>query len=123
MRVRERVEGMAAAISGAAASVTFSGTSASDLLRSSTSNGVSGVPLKSLGKARLGAKRRDFAVSAKVKKGKKHEYPWPDDADPNVKGGVLFHLSPFKPLKEKPKPVTLEFEKPLMALEKKIIDV
>ncbi|KAF8397347.1 hypothetical protein HHK36_016260 [Tetracentron sinense] len=102
--------------------VTFSGTSASDLLRSS-SNGVSGVPLKALGRTRLGVKRRDITVSAKIRKGKKHEYPWPDDADPNVKGGVLSHLSHFKPLKEKPKPVTLDFERPLMDLEKKIIDI
>ncbi|CAL5389789.1 unnamed protein product [Camellia sinensis] len=99
-----------------------SGTSALDHLHSSI-NGVTGVPLKALGRARLGATRRDFTVSAKVRKGKKHEYPWPDDADPNVKGGVLSHLSHFKPLKEKQKPVTLEFEKPLMALQKKIIDV
>ncbi|KAK9290906.1 hypothetical protein L1049_009085 [Liquidambar formosana] len=102
--------------------VTFSGTSASDLLRSS-SNGIRGVPLKALGKARLGGRRRDFTVAAKIRKGKKHEYPWPDDADPNVKGGVLTHLSHFKPLKGKPKPVTLDFEKPLMDLQKKIIDV
>lgn len=99
-----------------------SGTSVSDLLQSS-SNGVSGVPLRTLGRARLGMSKREFAVVAKVRKVKKHEYPWPDNADPNVKGGVLSHLSPFKPLKEKPKPVTLEFEKPLVALQKKIIDV
>ncbi|KAG8376990.1 hypothetical protein BUALT_Bualt09G0121700 [Buddleja alternifolia] len=97
-------------------------STASDLLGSS-SNGVCGVPLKALGRAQLGAKRRDFTVSAKVRKGKKHEYPWPEDPDLNVKGGVLTHLSPFKPLKEKPKPVTLDFEKPLMDLQKKIIDV
>lgn len=97
-------------------------TSASDLLRSSR-NGVCGVPLKALGRARLGSKKRDFAVSAKVRKVKKHEYPWPEDPDLNVKGGVLSHLSPFKPLKEKQKPVTLDFEKPLMDLQKKIIDV
>ncbi|KAF7825575.1 acetyl-coenzyme A carboxylase carboxyl transferase subunit alpha, chloroplastic-like [Senna tora] len=102
--------------------VALAGTSASDLLRSSA-NGVSGVPLRTLGRARLGLKRRDFTVAAKLRKGKKHEYPWPDDPDPNVKGGVLSHLSPFKPLKEKPKPVTLDFEKPLVDLEKKIIDV
>ncbi|KAL1817018.1 hypothetical protein DCAR_0521436 [Daucus carota subsp. sativus] len=101
-----------------------SGTTVSDLLQSS-SNGISGVPLKTLGRARLGMTKREFAVVAKVRKVKKHEYPWPDpdNADPNVKGGVLSHLSPFKPLKEKPKPVTLEFEKPLVALQKKIIDV
>ncbi|KAL3623161.1 Chromatin assembly factor 1 subunit p50 [Castilleja foliolosa] len=94
----------------------------SDFLRSS-SNGVCGVPLKVLGKAQLGAKRSDVTITAKVRKVKKHEYPWPEDPDLNVKGGVLSHLSPFKPLKEKPKPVTLDFEKPLMDLQKKIIDV
>ncbi|KAF5476213.1 hypothetical protein F2P56_007946 [Juglans regia] len=102
--------------------VAFAGASASDLLRSS-SNGISGVPLRTLGRARLGARRRDFAVVAKIRKGKKHEYPWPDNADPDVKGGILSHLSHFKPLKDKPKPVTLEFERPLVDLEKKIIDV
>ncbi|KAL9150498.1 hypothetical protein ABFS82_12G172100 [Erythranthe guttata] len=95
---------------------------ASDLLRSLT-NGVCGVPLKALGRSQLGAKRRDFAITAKVRKVKKHEYPWPEDPDLNVKGGVLSHLSPFKPLKEKPKPVTLDFEKPLLDLQKKIVDV
>ncbi|MFS8013936.1 putative acetyl-CoA carboxylase [Helianthus anomalus] len=107
--------------------VTFSGslssaTSASDLLRSSM-NGVNGVPLKTLGKGHVGHGRKGLNIVAKVRKVKKHEYPWPQDPDPNVKGGVLSHLSPFKPLKEKPKPVTLEFEKPLMDLQKKIIDV
>ena len=67
--------------------------------------------------------RRNLAVVAKLRKVKKHEYPWPEDPDPNVKGGVLTHLSHFKPLKEKPKPVTLPFEKPLVDIEKKIIDV
>uniref|UniRef100_A0A803N6M5 acetyl-CoA carboxytransferase n=2 Tax=Chenopodium quinoa TaxID=63459 RepID=A0A803N6M5_CHEQI len=65
----------------------------------------------------------DLSVSAKLRKVKKHEYPWPEDPDLNVKGGILTHLSPFKPLKTKPKPVTLDFEKPLMDLQKKIIDV
>ncbi|XP_075486050.1 acetyl-coenzyme A carboxylase carboxyl transferase subunit alpha, chloroplastic-like [Primulina tabacum] len=107
--------------------VSLIGNSASkptalDLHRSSN-NGVFGVPLKALGRAKLGAKRRAFTVSAKVRKVKRHEYPWPEDPDPNVKGGILSHLSPFKPLKEKPKPVTLDFEKPLMDLQKKIIDV
>ncbi|KAL0309951.1 UNVERIFIED_CONTAM: Acetyl-coenzyme A carboxylase carboxyl transferase subunit alpha, chloroplastic [Sesamum radiatum] len=106
--------------------VSFTGnlaskSTASDLLGSSI-NGACGVPLRALGKAQLGAKRRDFAISAKVRKVKKHDYPWPEDPDPNVKGGVLTHLSPFKPLKEKQKPVTLDFEKPLMDLQKKIID-
>ncbi|XVF55133.1 hypothetical protein PTKIN_Ptkin06aG0011900 [Pterospermum kingtungense] len=101
------------------------GTSASDLLRSSASgmSGGIGIPLKNLGKARFVVRRRDVSVAAKLRKAKKHEYPWPSDPDPNVKGGVLTHLSHFKPLKEKPKPVTLDFEKPLVDLEKKIIDV
>ncbi|XP_011019165.1 PREDICTED: acetyl-coenzyme A carboxylase carboxyl transferase subunit alpha, chloroplastic-like [Populus euphratica] len=103
--------------------VAFTGTTASDLLRSSKSGGANGIPLRTLGKARFSVKTRDLSVVAKVRKVKKHEYPWPEDPDPNVKGGVLTHLSHFKPLKEKPKPVTLEFEKPLVALEKKIIDV
>lgn len=104
-------------------SVAFSGTSmASDLLRSS-SNGVSGVPLKALGRARFGTRRRNLTVSAKIGKAKKHDYPWPADPDPNVKGGILTHLSYFKPLKEKPKQVTLDFEKPLLDLQKKIVDV
>ncbi|KAL9361906.1 hypothetical protein Peur_044691 [Populus x canadensis] len=103
--------------------VAFTGTTASDLLRSSKSGGANGVPLRTLAKARFSVKTRDLSVVAKVRKVKKHEYPWPEDPDPNVKGGVLTHLSHFKPLKEKPKPVTLDFEKPLVALEKKIIDV
>ncbi|TKY65898.1 Acetyl-coenzyme A carboxylase carboxyl transferase subunit alpha [Spatholobus suberectus] len=106
----------------AASSASLAGASASDLLRSSTS-GFSGVPLRTLGKGRLVLKRRDFTVACKLRKVKKHEYPWPANPDPNVKGGVLSHLSPFKPLKEKPKPVTLDFEKPLVDLQKKIIDV
>lgn len=102
--------------------VAFTGNLASDLLRSS-SNDLYGVPLKALGRSQLGAKRRDLTITSKVRKGKNHEYPWPKDPDPNVKGGILSHLSHFKPLKEKPKPVTLEFEKPLMDLQKKIVDV
>ncbi|KAJ6793548.1 acetyl-coenzyme A carboxylase carboxyl transferase subunit alpha, chloroplastic [Iris pallida] len=109
----------------------------SDLLRSS-SNGANGggVPLRSLSRSRLPAtttrrrRRRKglpaVAMAKIVRKGKtKQDYPWPDelDLDPNVKGGVLSYLSHFKPLKEKPKPVTLPFEKPLMDLEKKIMDV
>ncbi|KAL6519454.1 Chromatin assembly factor 1 subunit p50 [Orobanche gracilis] len=94
---------------------------ASDLLRSS-SNSICGVPLKVLGKSPIGAKRRDFNITARIGK-VKHDYPWPADPDLDVKGGVLRHLSPFKPLKEKPKPVTLDFEKPLTDLQKKIIDV
>lgn len=104
--------------------LAFSGTSASasDLLRSS-SNGVSGVPLRTMAKVRFGIKRRDFMVAAKIRKVNNHDYPWPQDPDPNVKGGVLTHLSHFKPATQKPKPVTLDFEKPLVDLEKKIINV
>jgi acetyl-CoA carboxylase carboxyl transferase subunit alpha len=79
-----------------------------------------------LGSAGLVLKRRDLTVSvaAKLRKGrKKKDYPWPANPDPNVKGGVLSHLSPFKPLKEKPKPVTLDFEKPLVDLQKKIMEI
>ncbi|KAF1883819.1 hypothetical protein Lal_00038311 [Lupinus albus] len=109
-------------MAAASSSTSLTGASALDLLRSSTS-AFSGIPLRTLGKARLVLKLRDFTVSCKLRKVKKHEYPWPDNPDPNVKGGVLSHLSPFKSLKEKPKPVTLEFEKPLVDLQKKIIDV
>ncbi|KAK4396154.1 Acetyl-coenzyme A carboxylase carboxyl transferase subunit alpha, chloroplastic [Sesamum angolense] len=76
--------------------VSFTGNlaskpTASDLLRSSI-NGACGVPLRALGKAQLGAKRRDFAISAKVRKVKKHDYPWPEDPDPNE------GWSPYSPL-------------------------
>ncbi|XP_020571594.1 acetyl-coenzyme A carboxylase carboxyl transferase subunit alpha, chloroplastic-like [Phalaenopsis equestris] len=64
-----------------------------------------------------------FSVSARIKKGQKHDYPWPDDVDPNLKSGHLSYLSHFKPLSEKPKLVALDFEKPLLELEKKISDV
>lgn len=98
----------------------------SDHLRSSKSC-INGVPLslKELGRIRLlgAGKKRDLSIGAKLRKVKKHEYPWPENPDLNVKGGILSHLSPFKPLKEKPKPVTLEFEKPLLDLQKKIVDV
>lgn len=97
-------------------------TSASDLLKGWSDN-VSGVPLKALGRGRLGTRRRDFSIFAKIKKGKKLDHPWPENPDLNVQGGVLSHLSHFKPLREKPKPVILEFEKPLIELNKKIIDV
>ncbi|KAK6162360.1 hypothetical protein DH2020_002201 [Rehmannia glutinosa] len=65
---------------------------------------------------------KNFRVIARVRKGKKHDYPWPDDVDPNSKA-PLAYLSHFKPLEEKPKPVTLAFEKPLIDLEQKIIEV
>nr|AJQ20611.1 Carboxyltransferase alpha Subunit [Salvia miltiorrhiza] len=65
---------------------------------------------------------KNFRVVAGVRKWKKHDYPWPDDIDPNSKA-PLAYLSHFKPLEEKPKPVTLAFEKPLMDFEQKIIEV
>ncbi|XP_020682762.1 acetyl-coenzyme A carboxylase carboxyl transferase subunit alpha, chloroplastic [Dendrobium catenatum] len=86
------------------------------------SNGVNGAWLRHLPQSRYKS-RCKFSVSAKVKKGQKHDYPWPDDIDPNLESGHLRYLSHFKPLLEKPKPVTLEFEKPLVELEKKITDV
>lgn len=117
-----------------ASSASFSGAAAaSDLLRSScnSANGEA-FPLKSLGRTRLGVglrrDRRDSnagVVVAKIRKEKRHDYPWPgpNEIDSNAKGGQLSYLSHFKPLKEKPKPVTLPFEKPLMDLKKKIVDV
>ncbi|KAG9138635.1 hypothetical protein Leryth_020472 [Lithospermum erythrorhizon] len=109
--------------------VTFSGSgslapksSVSELLRSSSTD-FCGMPVKALGRARFGAKMREITVLVNARKVKKHDYPWVKDPDPNVRGGVLSHLSPFKPLKEKPKPVTLDFEKPLMDLKNKIVDV
>ncbi|XP_050385956.1 acetyl-coenzyme A carboxylase carboxyl transferase subunit alpha, chloroplastic-like [Argentina anserina] len=66
--------------------------------------------------------RNKFRIIAKIKKGKKYDYPWPDDMD-NINSGHLTYLSHFKPLTEKPKPVTLPFEKPLVDLEKKITEV
>ncbi|XP_077225690.1 acetyl-coenzyme A carboxylase carboxyl transferase subunit alpha, chloroplastic-like [Tasmannia lanceolata] len=92
-----------------------------DLLRSSL-KGIRGVWLKDLERSRVRYGRRSCVV-AKIKKGKKHDYPWPDDIDPNLKSEHLSYLSHFKPLSQKPKPVTLPFEKPLVNLEKKIIDV
>ncbi|GER25959.1 acetyl-coenzyme A carboxylase carboxyltransferase subunit alpha [Striga asiatica] len=107
--------------------VSFSGNlasklPASDFLRS-TSNGLCGVPLKMLGKAQLGVVRRDFSVTAKLGKKKKHKNPWPIDPDLNptdLKGGFLRHLSPFKPLTEKPKPIILDFERPLINMQKQL---
>ncbi|ERN09661.1 hypothetical protein AMTRI_Chr08g202420 [Amborella trichopoda] len=101
--------------------LSLSGRSPSDLLRSS-SNSFNGVPLITLAKARF-VTRRSATVSAKIGKGKKNDSPWPDEIDPNAKGGYVGYLSEFKKLTEKPKPVTLSFEKPLVDLKKKIMDV
>ncbi|KAJ8573227.1 hypothetical protein K7X08_009738 [Anisodus acutangulus] len=65
--------------------------------------------------------RKKFRIGAEIKKWKKHDYPWPGDIDPNTKT-PLKYLSYFKPLDEKPKPVTLAFEKPLIDLEKQLIE-
>lgn len=101
-----------------------SSTSASDLLRSSH-NSVIGVPLKSLGRARVGISRKAFTVSAKLfRRKKRHSYPWDgEDRNPKTDGELCRAIHPFKPLKEKPKPVILGFEKPLVALREKMIEV
>ncbi|KAH7577918.1 hypothetical protein ACOSP7_001004 [Xanthoceras sorbifolium] len=83
---------------------------------------VNGYWGKGLQGSRTGSGNK-FRVVAKLKNWKKHDYPWPDDIDPNISSGYLKYLSEFKPLTEKPKPVTLPFEKPLVDLEKKIIEV
>ncbi|WOL00023.1 acetyl-coenzyme A carboxylase carboxyl transferase subunit alpha, chloroplastic [Canna indica] len=62
-----------------------------------------------------------FSVAARIKK--ENEYPWPEKIDPNLESEHLSYLSHFKPLKDKPKPVTLDFEKPLIELQKKIMNV
>ncbi|KAE9455563.1 hypothetical protein C3L33_12532, partial [Rhododendron williamsianum] len=101
-----------------------SSTSASDLLRSSH-NSVIGLPLKSLGRARVGISRKAFTVSAKLfRRKKRHSYPWDgEDRNPKTDGELCRAIHPFKPLKEKPKPVILGFEKPLVALREKMIEV
>ncbi|CAI8582943.1 unnamed protein product [Vicia faba] len=108
----------------ASSSATLAGSTASDLFRSSTT-GFNGVPLRTLGRAGLVLKRRDLTVSvtAKLGKWKKPEFPWSGKPDPNVKAREPGRFSSFTPLKQKPKPVILEFEKPLIDLQKKIIDV
>lgn len=70
-----------------------------------------------------GYRCKGVRVIARTKKWKKHEYPWPDNIDPSITSGHLSYLSHFKPLTEKPKPVTLPFEKPLIDLEKRIVEV
>ncbi|KAL8114199.1 hypothetical protein AgCh_021164 [Apium graveolens] len=78
------------------------------------------VWLRYLGCSRNGNRLR---IAAAIRKGKKHDYPWPDNIDPHSTAGALTYLSSFKPLAEKPKPVTLDFEKPLVDLETKIIEI
>ncbi|KAI4355037.1 hypothetical protein L6164_003855 [Bauhinia variegata] len=83
---------------------------------------VNGIWTKDLGSS-SNRKEHRFQVVAKIKKGKKHDRPWLDKIDPNSSTEILTYLSHFKPLAEKPKPVTLDFEKPLVHLEKKIIEI
>ncbi|KAJ4906905.1 hypothetical protein Rs2_10563 [Raphanus sativus] len=100
--------------------------SASDYLRSSTNGVTGGVSLRTLGRRAMVTSTKssnNLYVTARLKKGKKFDHPWPSNPDPNVKGGVLSYLSTFKPLGDTQKPVTLDFEKPLVELEKKILDV
>lgn len=72
-------------------------------------------------------KQQQFAVSAKISKGKKSaetEYPWPEKIPAGADTeGALAYLNRFKPLPNKPKPVTLPFERPLIDLENKIDEV
>lgn len=120
---------LSAAISGGESCTFVSGSHinlrkqvfGAELPRSSF-RGIRGDWLKSL-KHSGGRSGCRLNVTARIKKAQKHEYPWPDNIDPNIESGHLSYLSHFKPLKEKPKPVTLPFEKPLLDLEKKIIDV
>ncbi|URD93296.1 acetyl-coenzyme A carboxylase carboxyl transferase subunit alpha [Musa troglodytarum] len=91
-------------------------------LQRSPFNGTTGAWLKRLEQSTDISTRR-LSVFAKIKKGQKHEYPWPEDIDSNLESGHLSYLSRFKPLNEKQKPVTLAFEKPLVELEKQIVDV
>eukprot|EP00249_Psilotum_nudum_P030721 c43665_g1_i1 orf=2-742(-) len=71
-------------------------------------------------------------VAVKLRKGKKYsskkgvnpEYPWPQKINLNgYDGSYLTFLSRFTPLSNKPKPVTLPFERPLVDLERKIQEV
>ncbi len=72
-------------------------------------------------------KQQQFAISAKISKGKKSaetEYPWPEKIPAGADTeGALAYLNRFKPLPNKPKPVTLPFERPLIDLENKIDEV
>ncbi|PHU09616.1 Acetyl-coenzyme A carboxylase carboxyl transferase subunit alpha, chloroplastic [Capsicum chinense] len=80
-----------------------------------------GLNLKDLESPKLRT-RKKFRMGAAIRKWKKHDYPWPGDIDSDTKT-PLKYLSYFKPLDEKPKPVTLAFEKPLLDLEKQLIEV
>ncbi|CAN6568064.1 unnamed protein product [Malus baccata var. baccata] len=94
---------------------------ASELLRSSFTR-ANGIRSKDLEGHRI-INQRKFRVSAKIKKGKNYDYLWPHNIDPNISSGHLSYLSHFKPLTEKPKQVTLPFEKPLVDLNKKFTEI
>ncbi|KAM1486385.1 hypothetical protein ACFX2I_000591 [Malus domestica] len=94
---------------------------ASELLRSSFTR-ANGIRSKDLEGHRI-RNQRKFRVSAKIKKGKNCDYLWPHNIDPNIISGHLSYLSHFKPLTEKPKQVTLPFEKPLVDLNKKFTEI
>lgn len=93
-----------------------------DLRLTGPFKGNQGSWLKHLEQSRVGGGGRGCVV-ARIKKVRKHEYPWPKEIDPNLQSGHLSYLSSFKPLTKKPKPVTLAFEKPLLDLENKIAEV
>ncbi|MFS7946559.1 putative acetyl-CoA carboxylase [Helianthus anomalus] len=85
---------------------------------------VNDVPLKHL-VVPCGLQVKGLKYNGKSKESEETRIPdlWSLDPDPNVKGGVVSHLSSFKHFKEKPKLVTLEFEKPLMNFEKPLMNL
>ncbi|CAN6711103.1 unnamed protein product [Malus baccata var. baccata] len=94
---------------------------ASELLRSSFTR-ANGIRPKDLEGHRI-IYQRKFRVRSKIKKGNNYDYLWPHNIDPNISSGHLSYLSHFKPLTEKPKQVTLPFEKPLVDLNKKFTEI
>ena len=73
------------------------------------------------------SKRWTALISAKIRKERKTaetEYPWPEKfaAGSEAEGSLKF-LSQFKPLSNKPKPVTIPFGWPLVDLKNKIDEV
>ncbi|KAI5070498.1 hypothetical protein GOP47_0014841 [Adiantum capillus-veneris] len=72
--------------------------------------------------------RKPRKTTAMLKKGGRKtpdkEYPWPQKMKPeDLMGSPLRFLSRFKPLPQKPKPVHLPFELPLVDIQKKIQEV
>ncbi|KAJ4788401.1 Acetyl-coenzyme A carboxylase carboxyl transferase subunit alpha [Rhynchospora pubera] len=86
-----------------------------------TGNGCMSV---SVSVPHLAQNRVSIRVLARKGK-KKHERPWPDlnEIDPEWKPEHLMHLSPYKPLKEKPRMLNLQFEKPILKLKKRLDEV